>query len=73
LLCAFLATKNETYKQIAKTCFDFFLSMIFYSNSIKVTSNKAWLHNNGNPNIKKIEAEQPIDVAYTILALSKFL
>ncbi len=72
LLCAYLATNNVIYKEIAKTSFDFLLSKIFYSSAIKVVSNKGWLHNNGLAHIEKIGGEQPIDIAYTILALSKF-
>ena len=72
MLCAFLATDNMVYKEIAKTSFDFLLSKIFYNNAIKVVSNKGWMHNNERPNNPKIGGEQPIDVAYTILALSKF-
>jgi glycosyltransferase involved in cell wall biosynthesis len=73
LLCAFLATENPVYTAIAKTSFDFLLSKIFKKNVIKVISNKGWLHNN-NDNLqhKIIGGEQPIDVAYTIIALSKF-
>lgn len=72
MLCAFLATNNVVYKEIAKTTFDFLLSKIFYNNTIKVVSNKGWMHNNDTIQKDKIGGEQPIDVAYTILALSKF-
>jgi hypothetical protein len=34
------------YKEIAKTSFDFLLSKTITENSIKVISNKGWLHNN---------------------------
>ncbi len=72
MLCAYLATSNTVYKEIAKTSFDFLLSKIFFSNTIKVVSNKGWMHNNEHSHTQKIGGEQPIDVAYTILALSKF-
>jgi glycosyltransferase involved in cell wall biosynthesis len=72
LLCAFLATNNLAYKEIAKTSFDFLLSKVFINNAIKVVSNKGWMHNNSESHKEKIGGEQPIDVAYTILALSKF-
>ncbi len=72
LLCAYLATENLVYKEIAQTSFDFLLSKIFTKNAIKVISNKGWLHNNNNYQQEKIGGEQPIDIAYTILALSKF-
>jgi hypothetical protein len=69
LLCAYLDTGNVVYKDIAKESFDFLLSLTFNKSRIKVISNRGWLH-------KGCEAEehgeQPIDVAYTILALQKF-
>ncbi|HLG40649.1 MAG TPA: hypothetical protein VI461_13315, partial [Chitinophagaceae bacterium] len=56
----------------AQSSFDFLLSKTFRENSIKVVSNKSWLHK-GEEVTKGIPGgEQPIDVAYTILALSKF-
>lgn len=84
MLCAWLTTGEEIYLEIAKTSFDFLLSKIFYKNQIKVISNNGWMHKkdvigkaagyalseNVEPNA--IGGEQPIDVAYTILALSKF-
>lgn len=73
MLCAFLSTGDATYKTVAKTSFDFLLTKIFNENSIKVISNKGWFHKEGdNTNKEVIGGEQPIDVAYTILALSKF-
>lgn len=72
MLCAYLATDNLVYKEIAQTSFDFLLSKIFINNKIKVISNKGWLHNNMSHQPEKIGGEQPIDIAYTILALSKF-
>lgn len=72
MLCAFLVTKDENYKTIAKTTFDFLLSKIYKNNRIKVISNKGWMHNNQQIVEEQIGGEQPIDVAYTILALSKF-
>lgn len=72
MLCAFLATDNEKYKTIAKTSFDFLLSKIFINEVIKVVSNKGWLQNNNENNIEQIGGEQPIDISYSILALSKF-
>lgn len=72
LLCAWLATDEEKYKEIAKTSFDFLLSKIFRNNTIKVISNKGWLYNGEELIPEKVGGEQPIDVAYTILALNKF-
>jgi len=76
MLCAWMDTGDVTYKDIAKSSFDFLLSKIFRDGRIKVISNKGWLHRTQNGTANKAEVvvggEQPIDVAYTILALSKF-
>ncbi|MFM9949188.1 MAG: glycosyltransferase [Saprospiraceae bacterium] len=69
ILCAWLATGDPVYKEITKTSFDFLLSLTFKNDTIKVISNRSWLQKG-----KKAaeHGEQPIDVAYTILALRKF-
>lgn len=72
MLCAYLATDIPIYREIAITSFDFLLTKIFKDNSIKVISNKGWLLNNKDIQAERIGGEQPIDIAYTILALSKF-
>jgi len=72
MLCAWLATKEPIYKEVALSSFDFLLSKIFTENSIKVISNKGWLHRGQELQQSTIGGEQPIDVAYTILALSRF-
>lgn len=72
MLCAWLATGEPIYKQIAKTSFDFLLSKIFTEKSIKVISNQGWLHKGEEENRVTIGGEQPIDITYTILALNKF-
>ncbi len=72
LLCAYMTTGEVTYKDIAKKTFDFLLSKIFREDRIKVISNKGWSHKGDNLDKIVIGGEQPIDVAYTILALSKF-
>jgi glycosyltransferase involved in cell wall biosynthesis len=72
LLCAWMTTGKPVYKQIAKSSFDFLLSRIFTPDNISVVSNKGWLHK-GHRNIPLVRGgEQPIDVAYTIMALEKF-
>lgn len=69
LLLCYAMTGEETYKTIAKEAFDFLLKNIFDEDSIKVVSNRSW-HFRGKR--KERYGEQPIDVAYTILALKKF-
>jgi len=69
MLYAWLLTGETIYKDIALNSFNFLLSHIFNENGIEVISNKKWF-------VKGQEAghfgEQPIDVAYTIMTLSKF-
>jgi glycosyltransferase involved in cell wall biosynthesis len=69
MLYAWLLTGDTVYKDIARSSLDFLLSQTFNGNGIEVISNKNWLQ-------KGQEAghfgEQPIDVAYTIMTLSKF-
>ena len=69
MLYAWLMAGENIYKDIARSSFNFLLSLIFNKNGIEVISNKGWLQ-------KGQEAgqfgEQPIDVAYTIMTLSKF-
>jgi glycosyltransferase involved in cell wall biosynthesis len=72
MLCAFLSTGDITYKTVAKTSFDFLLTKIFSNDKIRVISNKGWLLKESKTDKQEIGGEQPIDVAYTILALSKF-
>lgn len=72
LLCAWLATHNEVYKEIARKSFDFLLSKTFTGNRIKVISNKTWMHKGDEDDEAIPGGEQPIDVAYTVIALSKF-
>lgn len=72
MLYAYLETGNPIYKAIAKTSFDFLLSKIFTKNRIKVVSNKGWMQRDSIENGAKIGGEQPIDVAYTIIALNSF-
>lgn len=69
LLYAYLSTDNQLFKTIAKSSFDFLLSLIFIDKKIKVVSNNGW-HKRGE--ISNGFGEQPIDVTYTILSLDLF-
>jgi hypothetical protein len=57
------------YKGIAKTSFDIIKTIT--ENSIKVISNKGWLHNNKAVHKEVVEANNPLISLY-ILALAKF-
>jgi glycosyltransferase involved in cell wall biosynthesis len=72
MLFAYLTTGELIYKHVAKTSFDFLLTKTFRDDRIRVISNKGWLHVGEELIPEKLGGEQPIDVAYTILALSKF-
>jgi hypothetical protein len=72
VLCAYLATKDPKYKEIALKSFNFLISKIYRNDTIKVISNNGWLTNGEEINYNRNGGEQAIDVAYTIIALSKF-
>lgn len=69
LLLCYAVTGNSEYGEVAKESFDFLLSQTFDGDTIKVISNRTWLYKGQD---KARYGEQPIDVAYTILALRKF-
>jgi hypothetical protein len=69
MLYAWQVTGEPIYKSIAVSSFKFLLSHTFNENGIEVISNKSWLKRGKEPNHF---GEQPIDVAYTIMTLSKF-
>ena len=72
MLCAYLSTSDEEFKQTAQITFKFLLSKIYCGNSISVISNKNWCQRDEEVKIIAPGGEQPIDVAYTILALQRF-
>jgi glycosyltransferase involved in cell wall biosynthesis len=69
ILCAWQMTGDVQYKNIARQSFDFLLSKTFSDKEIQVISNRSWLNKGGE---QAKYGEQPIDVAYTILALDSF-
>ena len=69
LLCAWLLTGDTNYRNIATTSFNYLLSRTFNENGIEVISNRKWLQKGEVP---EQYGEQPIDVAYTLMTLSKF-
>ncbi len=72
LLMAYTMTLNGDYRKIARDAFDFLLSKILTGNSIRVISNKNWLKSHETLDKGFKGGEQPVDVAYTILALGFF-
>jgi len=69
MLYAWLLTGETIYKNIAISSLTFLLSQTFNENGIEVISNKNWLQKG---EVAGHFGEQPIDVAYTIMTLSKF-
>jgi len=71
MLYAWLLTSDKDYKDIAISSFGFLLSRTYSEKGIEVISNKKWLVKDQEPD-QLAGGEQPIDVAYTIMTLSKF-
>ncbi len=69
MLYAWLLTGETIYMKIAISSLNFLLSIIFNENGIEVISNKTWLKKGQKASHY---GEQPIDVAYTVITLSKF-
>ncbi len=69
MLCAWLSTGNYKYRDIAHESFDFLLRHTFTEAGIKVVPNNGWMQKGQK---RAQYGEQPIDVAYTILALQLF-
>ncbi|RZJ35404.1 MAG: glycosyltransferase [Flavobacterium sp.] len=70
LLYAYRETHEEMYKEVARNTFRFLLNETFDENrNIRVISNKNWYHRGEK---RTHFGEQPVDVAYTILALQTF-
>ena len=69
MLLAGECTKSELFKEVAHKTFDFLIKIIYKNDKINVISNQSWHHKGKNSNIY---GEQPIEIAYTILALENF-
>lgn len=69
MLMAGACTKSKLFTDIAHKTFNFLLDMTFEDQQIQVISNRGW-HQKGED--KNHFGEQPIEIAYTILALDTF-
>lgn len=69
LLYAWQATGDEVYKDIARESFDFLLDHTFTPEGITVIPNDGWMQKGQG---KARFGEQPIDVAYSVMALRLF-
>lgn len=69
LLYAYRISGIKHFKTVAVESFDYLCSILFQEDYFRVISNQTWYE----PGKKcASEGEQPIDVAYTIIALSEF-
>lgn len=71
MLSAYKITGDPLYREVAYASFEFLLSKIMVEGEIHVISNKGWAQR-GSPRATLKGGEQPIDVAYTIIALDQF-
>lgn len=65
-------THKDSYKVAAYDSFNFLLDHLFQDDQINVISNKTWFSKGDDLEHNPISGQQPIDVAYTILALKSF-
>ena len=72
LLYAWLMTGEITYVDIARSSLKFLLSQTYTRDGIEVIANKNWRQKGEKPEDRLLGGEQPIDVAYSIMTLSKF-
>ena len=73
MLYASIYTNDSKYKKIAKLSMDFILTKVYLNCRIQLISNKYWLYRDDDENTTYNGGEQAIEIAYTILALEKFI
>jgi glycosyltransferase involved in cell wall biosynthesis len=69
MMYSYLATKNNEYKKIAETSFDFLLTQYFMKGQITVVTNRGWFK---KKNKRNFYGEQPIEIVTTIITLDLF-
>lgn len=69
LLHAYRISGIKQYKTVAMESFDYLCSILFQPDYFRVISNQTWYEPG---KVTASQGEQPIDVAYTIIALSEF-
>ncbi len=72
MLLAYKVAQDERYEEVAKNSFRFLLKHICSGSKFQVISNQNWFKKGDNFNDQPVGGQQPIDVAYTILALGEF-
>lgn len=72
MLMAYCMTNEGQYKTIALESFDFLLNQLYRGGKFNIISNLTWLNKGDSVDDMPKGGQQPIDVAYTILALKTF-
>lgn len=72
MLMAHCMTNDALYKEIALESFDFLLEQLFHGGEFNIISNLTWFKKGDSIADMPKGGQQPIDVAYTILALKIF-
>lgn len=72
MLDVYRLTNNEDYEVTAFESFNFLVQHLFVKDEFKVISNQTWFLRGDSLKNSTPGGQQPIDVAYTILALKKF-
>jgi glycosyltransferase involved in cell wall biosynthesis len=72
LLMAWKVTHRIDFKTTAVVSFSFLLSILFRDSYLRVISNNGWFHRGQAWDRLPPGGEQPIDAAYTVLALDTF-
>lgn len=72
LLMAGQLTGQACYITVAKESFDYLLTKLFAGHQLQVIRNNGWMHRADGHPTPSAGAEQPIDVAYTVMALCRF-
>jgi hypothetical protein len=72
LLMAWKVTHRIDFKTTAVLSFSFLLSILFRDSYLRVISNNGWFHRGQAWDRLPPGGEQPIDAAYTVLALDTF-
>lgn len=70
LLIGFLATRDELYRDTALATMNFLLERTFHEGGFQGVTNRSWMDKDGHG----VQfGEQPIEAAYTMLALERFM
>ncbi|TYP75099.1 glycosyltransferase [Aquimarina intermedia] len=72
MLLAYEMTDIQEFKNIALNSFNFLLGHLFRKGKFNIISNKTWFKYGDSVHDLPLGGQQPVDVAYTLLALKTF-